>query len=128
MDDRDSDSESRVMLTTPAKLPARDTQQPSPPASPEDQANVLGKGIRGALEGFLNGRRLAKVQIRHVEGSKTEGFLKIEGGRGDRLLVDFRATSTPQGELSALWVGGNKISLIAGAPTKRVRQSRGFDC
>lgn len=118
MDDWDSDSEGRVTEATPARLRTGSAQQRNQACPTDDAAAVLAKNIRGALENYLKGRRLVRVQIRHVEGSKTEGFLKIEGGRGERLLVDFRATSAPQGGLSALWVGGNKISLLAGAPTK----------
>jgi hypothetical protein len=97
-------------------------QQHGPGAASQDRAAVFAKGIKGALENYLKGRRLVRVQIRHVEGSKTEGFLKIEGGKAERLLVDFKATSTPQGGLSSLEVGGKKISLaVVGAPTKRAR-------
>jgi hypothetical protein len=82
---------------------------------------VLVRNIRGALENYLDGRRLARVQIRRVEGSKTEGFLKIEGRKGERLLVDFSAFSTPQGELSSLEVGDKKISVVVGATTRGAR-------
>jgi hypothetical protein len=73
------------------------------------------------LESFPNGRRLVRVQIRQVEGSRTEGFLKIEGVEGERFLVDFRATSTPQGRLSSLEVGGKKISVVVGTNTRGAR-------
>jgi hypothetical protein len=70
--------------------------------------------MKAALANYLKGRRLAQVQIRNVEGSKVEGFLGILGGEAERLLVDFKATSTPQGGLSSLEVGGKKISLVVG--------------
>lgn len=67
------------------------------------------------LDDYLNGRRLVKVKIRLIEGSKVDGFLKIDGGKGERLLVDFKATATPQGRLSSLQVGGRRISLVGDA-------------
>jgi hypothetical protein len=79
-----------------------------------NRAPILAKSIKEALANYLKGRRLAQVQIRNVEGSKVEGFLWILGGEADRRLVDFKATSTPQGGLSSLEVGGKKISLIVG--------------
>jgi hypothetical protein len=72
---------------------------------------VLGKNIRDALTTYLEGRKLHLVIIREVEGRKVEGFLKIGGEGGERLLLDFKATSTPQGEISSLEVSGKKITL-----------------
>ena len=74
-----------------------------------DCAPILPRNIKGALANYLKGRRLVQVQIRSVEGGKVEGFLWIMGGKADRLLVDFKANSTPQGGLSSLEVGGKKI-------------------
>jgi hypothetical protein len=82
---------------------------------------MLSKSMKEALGSYLKGRKLVRVQIRHVEGSKVEGFLKIEGGRAERVLLDFRATATQQGGLSSLEVGGKKIALVAGTTTRRTR-------
>jgi hypothetical protein len=109
------------MQATPAKLHAGGTQPQGPAASRAGPDALLTKSLKGALENYLAGRKLVRVQIRHVDGSRTEGFLKIEGGKGERLLVDFKATTTPQGRLSFLEVGGKKISLDDGATTKQVR-------
>ena len=79
---------------------------------------MLAKSINGALANYLKGRTLAQVQIRNVEGRKVEGFLRILGGEAERLLVDFKATSTPQGGISSLEVGGKKISLVVRATTR----------
>jgi len=62
------------------------------------------------------------VQIRQAEGNKIEGFLKVDGDKGESLLVDFMASSTPGGELSSLEVGGKKI-VVATATTWRARWS-----
>ncbi len=106
------------MLATPAKLPSVGKQQ-GPITVSQGRDAMLMKSIKAALDGYLRGRKLVRVQIRHAEGSKTEGFLKIEGGKAERLLVDFKATSTADGGLSSLEVGGKKISLLNGPATKR---------
>jgi hypothetical protein len=77
------------------------------------------KIIRGPLEEYLNGRRLVQVKIRKSEGRNVEGFLKIDAGGGERILVDFKATKSPQGGLSSLDVGGRKIPLVLGPAAKR---------
>jgi hypothetical protein len=100
------------------RLRAERTQQ-RPGANAEDHETSLMRNIRVALEDYLNGRRLVRVKIRQVEGRSVEGFLKIEGGKGERLLVDFNATKTPQGGLSSLEVGGRKVSLAPDAAAKR---------
>jgi hypothetical protein len=90
--------------------------QPSPGAvTGEDHEAFLVRSIRVALEDYLNGRKLVRVKTRHAEGRSVEGFLKIEGVKGERLLVDFKATETPQGGLSSLEVSGRKISLVSDA-------------
>ena len=71
------------------------------------------------MDGYLNGRKLLSVKIRQAEGKNIEGFLKIEGGKGERLLVDFTATATAEGGLSSLEVGGRKISIAAGLAARR---------
>jgi hypothetical protein len=109
------------MQATTAKLPARGVQQHNLAPPPNDRAAMLTKSIKGALGDYLGGRKLVRVKIRHVEGGKAEGFLKIEGGKAERLLIDFRATSTAQGELSSLEVGGKKISLVATPVSKATR-------
>ena len=108
------------MLTTPARLHSGDRQQ-GPIAVSQDRDAVLTKSIREALGTYLKGRKLVRVRIRHVEGSKIEGFLKIEGGKAERLLLDFKATSTLHSGLSSLEVGGKKIPLDVGTTTKRTR-------
>jgi hypothetical protein len=88
----------------------------------DDHDATLSRSIQAALEkNYLKGRRLVRVKIRQVEGNSIEGFLKIEETKGERLLVDFRATSTPQGGLSSLEVGGKKISVVVGAKTRGAR-------
>jgi hypothetical protein len=77
--------------------------------------------IRAGLENSLEGWKLVGVKIRRVEGKNVEGFLKIDGGKGERLLVDFKATATPEGGLSSVEVGGKKIPLASGQATKRTR-------
>jgi hypothetical protein len=76
---------------------------------------ALARKIQRALGTYLKGRRLVRVQIRHIEGNNIEGFLKIGSGRSERLLVDFKAALTPEGGLSALEVDGRKIVLAVGA-------------
>lgn len=92
------------------KMPVGKSQE-NTGESVEEAAATLAKSIRGSLESYLKGRKLVRVQIRHVEGSKTEGFLKIGTDKADHLLVDFKAISTPRGGLLSLEVGGRKISL-----------------
>jgi hypothetical protein len=102
------------------RLRGERTQPRMGSVAPEENEASLARSIRGALEGYLGGRRLVMVKIRQVEGSRVEGFLKIEGARGERLLVDFEAT-THEGALSSLHVGGRKISLVVGPTQKRTR-------
>jgi hypothetical protein len=85
----------------------------------DGQDAALTRSIRGVLESYLDGRKLVRVKVRQVEGKNVEGFLKIYGGKGERLLVDFRATSTPLGGLSSLEVGGKKIALALGPAAKK---------
>jgi len=59
------------------------------------------------------------MQIRQVEGNTVEGFLKVEGKKGERFLVDFKAASTVGGGLSSLEVDGKKIVVTAGATRRR---------
>jgi len=110
-----------MMLTMKPKLHAERTQPSYGPVTTQDHEAALARSIRGRLEDYLEGRRLVNVKIRQVEGMNIEGFLKIAGGKGERLLVDFRATATPQGGLSSLEVGGRKIAVDDGGPTRRIR-------
>ena len=89
----------------------------------DDRDAMVSRSIQAALEkNYLKGRRLVRVKIRQVEGNSIEGFLKIEGTEGERLLVDFRATSTLVGNLSSLEVGGQKVPGVSGPrPNKRDR-------
>ncbi len=121
VDDGDSDSEIEVIQVVPTRLHERGAGERSPALSSEDRATMLTKSMKAALEDYLKDRRLVKVQIRHVDGSKVEGFLKIEGGKAERLLVDFKAGWTPHSGLSSLEVGGKKISRVVGATTKQSR-------
>ena len=90
-------------------------------AATNDHVALLSRTIQVALQDYLHGRRLAQVKVRQIEGDKIEGFLKIEGNKGESLLVDFRVTSTPKGRLSSLEVDGQKVAVHAGAMTKRTR-------
>jgi len=101
------------------KLRAERTQPSAGAVAAQDHNVALAKSIRGALDGYLKGRKLIEVKIRQVEGRSVDGFLKIEGGIGERLLVDFNATTTQEGELSSLEVGGRRISLDAGPGERR---------
>jgi hypothetical protein len=83
----------------------------------------LGKEIRAALQDYLQGRKLVRFQVRKMERRTIEGFLKIEGDGGDLTLVDFKATATPSGALSSLWVGGKRIGLALGPAPKRGSRS-----
>ena len=85
----------------------------------DESEGSVARSIRGALDDYLARRKLVKVKIRQVEGKTVDGFLKIEGRRGERLLVDFGATTTQEGTLSSLDVGGRKISLAPGPAEKR---------
>ena len=87
--------------------------------SDTDDGRALLEGkIRGALEKrYLKGRKVVGIKIRQAEGNYVEGFLKFGGAKGDRHLVDFRATSNPQGRLSSLEVDGRKIPLSASSAT-----------
>jgi len=103
------------------KLRAERTQPSTGAVAADDDEASLARSIRGALEGYLSGRKLVKVKIRQVEGKSIEGFLKIEGGKGERLLVDFKATATQHGGLSSLEVGGRKVAVDYSATPRRTR-------
>jgi len=109
-------------MTTTAPKPRADRTQPRARtfANGENETS-LARRIRVPLEGYLNGRKLLMVKIRQAEGRSLEGFLKIEGGRGERLLVDFKAVTTQEGALSSLEVGGRRISLVPGSAAKRMQ-------
>lgn len=106
------------MRATTEKLPIEGLQR-HPEAPTQDGAASLSKSIKGALATYLSGRKLVRVKIRQIEGSKIEGFLKIEGRKGERLLVDFKAVNAPHGGLSSLTVGGKKVSLELRPEPKR---------
>lgn len=107
------------MTALAPKLRAERTQPHGEAATAEEHEPPLARSIRAQLGGYLNGRKLLSVKIRQAEGRNIEGFLKIEGGKGERLLVDFTATETAEGGLSSLEVGGRKISLTPGPAAKR---------
>jgi len=109
------------MTSMAPRLRAERTQSRTGTGAPEENEAYLARSIRGALDGYLAGRKLVKVKIRHVEGRSFDGFLKIEGRSGERLLVDFGATTTQEGALSSLEVGGRKISLVPGPVPKRTQ-------
>ena len=109
------------MTSMAPKLRAERTQPGTGTIAAEGHDAALTKDIRTALEDYLSGRKLVMVKIRQAEGRSIEGFLKIEGGRGERSLVDFKATSTPEGALSSLEVGGRKISFIPGPASRRMQ-------
>jgi hypothetical protein len=102
------------------KLRAERTQLRVGTPTQDDHEATFARSIRGAMEVYLQGRKLVMVKVREVKGKNIEGFLKI-GGKGERLLIDFRATATSQGGLSSLEVGGRKISVAPGPTTKRTR-------
>jgi len=101
------------------KLRAERTQPRAGAIAAEDHNVALAKSIRAALEGYLKGRKLVEVKIRQVEGRSVDGFVKIEPEKGERLLVDFKASTTLEGALLSLEVGGRKISLDAALNTRR---------
>ena len=109
------------MATVAPKLHAQRTQPRARTGTPDDNEAALMRIIRAGLENSLEGWKLVGVKIRRVEGKNVEGFLKIDGGKGERLLVDFKATATPEGGLSSVEVGGKKIPLASGQATKRTR-------
>ncbi len=121
VDGRDSSREGRVMVTMKPKLRAEGAQPRTGAVTADDHEAAIARSIRVALEDYLDGRKLVVVKIRQVEGKNIEGFLKIDGGKGERLLVDFKATATPQGGLSSLEVGGRRIAVDDSATTKRIR-------
>ena len=104
------------------KLHAQRTQ---PRARIADTSEVneaeLRRVVRATLEHSLGAWKLVGVKIRRVEGKNIEGFLKIDEGKGERLLVDFKATATPEGALSSVEVGGKKIALGSAHGTRRTR-------
>jgi hypothetical protein len=106
------------MPTMEPKQPARNAHQRDRNA-PTSKGPVLGRNINEALTTYLEGRRLVLVIIREVEGRRVEGFLKIEGGAGEHVMLDFKATSTPRGEISSLEVGGRRIAVGGGATATR---------
>ena len=109
------------MTTMAPKLRAERTQPGTGTLAAGDHDAALRKGIRTALEEYLSGRKLVMIKVRQAEGRSIEGFLKIEGVRGERSLVDFKATSTPEGALSSLEVGGRKVSFVPGPASRRMR-------
>ena len=109
------------MTSMAPKLRAERTQPGTGTVAPEDNEAQIARRIRGALDDYLGDRKLVKVKIRQVEGRSVDGFLKIEGRSGERLLVDFGATTTQEGALSSLEVGGRKISLVPGPVPKRTQ-------
>jgi hypothetical protein len=107
------------MTSMVTKLRAERTQPGTGAVAGEDHEASLTRSLRVALEDYLNGRKLVRVKIRQAEGRSVEGFLKIEGGKGERLLLDFKATEIPHGGLSSLEVGGKKVSIASDAPVRR---------
>ena len=108
-------------MATMAKLHAQRTQPSTQTVTSDDKNGALRKTIRASLENKLDGWKLVGVRIRGVEGKTVEGFLKVDVGKGERLLVDFKAALTPEGGLSSVEVGGKNISLATGPATKRPR-------
>ena len=104
-----------------AKLHAQHTQPSTQTVTSDDKHAALRKTIRASLVNNLDGWKLVGVRIRQVEGKTIEGFLKVDDGKGERLLLDFKASLTPEGGLSSVEVGGKKISLAPGQATKRPR-------
>jgi hypothetical protein len=107
------------MTSMAPKLRAERTQPGRRTVAPEDNEAQVARRIRGALDDYLGDRKLVKVKIRQLDGRSVDGFLKIEGRKGERLLVDFKAITTQQGELSSLEVAGRRISLDAGPSARR---------
>ncbi len=107
------------MTSMAPKLRAERTQPGTGTVAPGDHEAQIARRIRGALDDYLGDRKLVRVKIRQLEGRSVDGFLKIEGRTGERLLVDFNAITTQQGQLSSLEVGGRRISLDAGPGERR---------
>ena len=108
------------MTAVVAKLSVGRVPPRTAAATPDDHEAALVRSVRLALDDYLVGRKLVAVKIRQLEGKNIYGFLKIEG-RGERRLVDFKATATPQGGLLSLQVGGKWISPVTDSATKRPR-------
>jgi len=105
------------MTSMAPKLRAERTQPSTGTLEPEGNEASVARRIRGALDAYLGGRKLLEVKIGQLDGRSVSGFLKIEGKKGERLLVDFTATTTQEGGLSSLEVSGRKISLDAARRT-----------
>jgi hypothetical protein len=89
-------------------------------AAAADGEALLESSILRALErSYLRRRKLVELKIRQVDGSSIDGFLKLGGGKNERHLVDFKATSTPQGGISELEVDGRKIAVAPPRALKR---------
>ena len=101
--------------------PAAGSPQRQTRTAPADRASLQLEGnILAALEkSYFKGRKLVGLKIREVEGNNVQGFLKISNAKGERQLVDFKATSTPHGGLAALEVDGRKIPILGISPSKR---------
>jgi RNase P/RNase MRP subunit POP5 len=110
------------MATMAPKLRA---QRTLPRARIADTSEVneaeLRRVVRSTLENSLGDWKLVGVKIRRVEGENIEGFLKIDEGKGERLMVDFKATATQDGALSSVEVGGKKIALASVHGARRTR-------
>ncbi|MDA4115657.1 MAG: hypothetical protein OK442_03775 [Thaumarchaeota archaeon] len=109
------------MTSMAPKLRAQRSQPRTGTVAREDSHASLERAIKGALTGYLSGRRLSKVKIRQIEGRSVDGFLKIEGGSAERALVDFTATTTRYGALASLEVGGKKIPLVMNPNEKQAQ-------
>jgi len=109
------------MTSMAPKLRAERSQPRTGTVATEDGQASIARAIKGALTGYLSGRRLIKVKIRQIDGRSVDGFLKIEGGGAERVLLDFTATTSPEGALSSLEVGGKKIPLVLNPNEKRAR-------
>ena len=107
------------MVAVVAKLSAGRAHAPTPATTGDKEAMLL-KSVRAALDNYLQGRKLVAVKFRQIEGNNLYGFLKMEG-KGERHLVDFKATATPEGRLSSLEVDGKRITLDLDPAPKRTR-------